>query len=214
MRRSRIGGLWSTLRCRLLRRSDVSHWSDPTAFDAEWDARARVAAALIPPGAGVVEFGAGLRQLERFLDQSISYIPSDLVDRGPGTLILDLNAQPLPSLSNGDTAVFCGVLEYIADVPAVIHWLSDWASLCIASYNCAYTSRGTLLRVAEVAKRARLGWVNTFTERELRVQFATAGFELVERRTWYETGDNEPVFVFRRRRQGSDQRSRRPERVA
>ena len=199
MRRSKIGGLWATLRCRLLGRSDVAHWSDPIAFDAEWDERARVAAALIPRGASVVEFGAGLRQLEAFLDQSVSYIPSDIIDRGPGMLVLDLNARPLPSLSNVDTAVFCGVLEYIADVPAVMRWLSDWASLCIASYNCASSSPRTLYRVAEIAKRARSGWVNTFSERELCLQFAAAGFELVEQRTWYEAGDNEPIFVFRRK---------------
>lgn len=199
MRRSKVGGLWATLRCRLLGRSDVSHWSDPTAFDAEWDERARTAATLIPPGASVVEFGAGLRQLEKFLDQSISYIPSDLIDRGAGTLVLDLNAQPLPSLNNVDTAVFCGVLEYIADVPAVMRWLSEWASLCIASYNCAYSTPRTLYRAAEVAKRARSGWVNTFSERELCVEFAAAGFELVERHIWYEAGDDEPIFVFRRK---------------
>jgi len=198
MRRSRIGGLWAALRSRFLRRSDVSHWSDPAAFDTEWDARARVAAALVPPGAAVLEFGAGLRQLEKFLGQGISYIPSDLVDRGPGTLVLDLNVQPLPPLSNADTAVFCGVLEYIVDVPALIRWLSGWASLCIASYNCAHSSPGTLPRAAEVARRARCGWVNTFTERELCAQFAEAGFELADRRSWYETGDSEPILVFRR----------------
>ncbi len=199
MRRSKIGGLWATLQSRLLGRSDVSHWSDPTAFDAGWDARARVAATLIPAGASVIEFGAGLRQLETFLDHSISYIPSDLIDRGPGTLLLDLNAHPLPTLSEVDTAVFCGVLEYIADVPTVVRWLSNWASFCIASYNCAYSSPGTLQRATEVAKRARSGWVNTFTERELCMQFAAAGFDFVERRTWYEAGDNEPILVFRRK---------------
>jgi hypothetical protein len=197
MTRSKIGGLLATLRCRLLGRSDVSHWSDPGSFDAGWDERGRLAAMLIPRGARVVEFGAGLRRLEAFLDPSIVYTPSDMVDRGAGTLVLDLNARPLPSLSNVDTAVFCGVLEYIADLPAVIRWLSQWASLCIASYSCAHASRGTLRRLTEVAKRARSGWVNTYDEREFCAQFAAAGFELVERRTWYEAGDHQPIFVFR-----------------
>lgn len=198
MKRSKIGGLWATLRCRLLGRSDVSHWSDPVSFDVEWDERARVAAALIPAGARVVEFGAGLRQLEAFLDPGVSsYIPSDLVDRGPGTLILDLNSRPLPSIENADTAVFCGVLEYLADVPEVVRWLSGWAGHCIVTYNCASSSPRTLDRVAEVARRARSGWVNTFSEPDLCEQFASAGYELVERRTWSEAGGNEPIFVFR-----------------
>jgi hypothetical protein len=201
MRRSKIGGLWATLRCRLLGRSDVSHWSDPVSFDAEWDVRARAAAALIPPGANVVEFGAGLRQLEAFLGPDVSsYIPSDLVDRGPGTLILDLNARPLPSMNDADTAVFCGVLEYLAELPEVVRWLSAWATHCIVTYNCASSSPRTLDRVAEVARRARSGWVNTFSERDLCDEFESAGYTLIERRTWYEAGGNEPIFVFRHRR--------------
>jgi hypothetical protein len=198
MRRSKIGGLWATLRCRLLGRSDVSHWSDSVSFDASWTDRARVAAGLIPPGANVVEFGAGLRQLEGFLDESVSYIPSDIVDRGPGTLVLDLNSRPLQPMRNADTAVFCGVLEYLADLSAVTGWLSGWASLCIASYNCAHSSPRTPQRMAEVAKRARSGWVNTLSERELCALFSAAGFGLVERRTWTAAGDDEPIFVFRR----------------
>jgi hypothetical protein len=200
VRRSKIGGLWATLRCRLLGRSDVAHWSDPISFDADWNERARVAAGLIPPHANVVEFGAGLRQLEAFLDESISYIPSDIVDRGPGTLVLDLNSRPLPELGEVDTAIFCGVLEYIADLPEVARWLSGWASLCIASYNCARSPAGTLQRMAEVARRARSGWVNTLSEAELTALFAAAGFDLVARHTWCEPGYDEPIFVFRRRK--------------
>jgi hypothetical protein len=199
MRRSKIEGLWATLRSRLLGRSDASHWSDPASFDVEWNERARLAAKLIPAGASVVEFGAGLRQLEAFLGQGISYTPSDIVDRGPGTLVLDLNVRPLPRLSNVDTAVFCGVLEYVTDLPTLVQWLSDWAALCVASYNCAFSSPRTASRIIEVARRARSGWVNTFDGRQFCGEFAAAGFELVERRIWYEGGDNEPIFVFRRK---------------
>jgi hypothetical protein len=189
---------WATLRCWLFGSSDVARWSDPRSFDAEWDERARVAAALIPSGANVVEFGAGLRQLERFLHGGVNYTPSDVVDRGPGSVVIDLNSRPLPSLGDADTAVFCGVLEYVADLPEVVHWLSGWAHVCIASYNCAATSSFSPFRIAEVAKRSRSGWVNTFDEKELCARFATAGFQLVERRVWYENGDLEPMFVFRR----------------
>ena len=199
MKNAKLARSWAALRCRLLGRSDVARWSDPLSFDAEWDARARVAAALIPPGACVIEFGAGLRQLEKHLDRTISYIPSDIVDRGPGTLILDLNAGSLPTLDGVDTCVFCGVLEYVVDVPRLVNWLSRWASLCVTSYNCARSSRRTLLRMSEVAKRGRSGWVNTFTERELCAQFANAGFEVVDRRLWDDTGEYEPILVFRKR---------------
>jgi hypothetical protein len=202
MKAAKLARSWSALQCRLFGRSDLPRWSDPLSFDADWDARAQLAAALIPREARVVEFGAGLRQLERYLAPTVSYIPSDIVDRGPGTLILDLNARPLPPLSGSDTCVFCGVLEYIVNIPDVVEWLSQWASLCIASYNCAVSSPGTLSRVAEVAKRARSGWVNTLTERDLSDQFAAVGFDLIDRRLWYDAGEQEPILVFGKRGSG------------
>jgi len=199
MNHPKLARSWAALRCRVFGRSDVSRWSDPLSFDAEWDDRARVAATLVPQGARVIEFGAGLRRLERYLDRRIAYLPSDIVDRGPGTLILDLNARPLPHVQGFDTGVFCGVLEYVVDVPDVVAWLAQWASLCVASYNCAASPARTLARVAEVAKRSRSGWVNTLSEDELCRRFADAGFDLVGRRVWYTGGESEPILVFHRR---------------
>ena len=75
-------------------------------------------AKLIPAGSNVIEFGAGRRQLEKFLPAGCTYTPSDLVDRGPGTIVCDLNRPPLPDLRHLrlKVAVFGGVLEYVADV--------------------------------------------------------------------------------------------------
>jgi hypothetical protein len=39
------------------------------------------------------------RRLESYLDPSCSYFPSDAVDRGGNTIVLDLNSRPLPDLS-------------------------------------------------------------------------------------------------------------------
>jgi hypothetical protein len=195
---TKVARTWATLRCRLLGRADFARWADPESFETGWIGRTHLAVSLVPPGARIIEFGAGLRQMENLLPSGMAYVPSDVIDRGPGTRVIDLNARPLPPVDGMDTAVLCGVLEYVVDVPAVVSWLSQWATSCIASYNCAATARGTLSRVSESARRARSGWVNTWSETEIRAIFLNAGFTLVERRTWDGGGDYEPVFLFQR----------------
>ena len=57
-------------------------------------------AELIPKGSVVLEFGAGRRQTEKWLDAGCTYIPSDVVSRGPDTIVLDLNSSTLPDLTS------------------------------------------------------------------------------------------------------------------
>ena len=93
-----VGLMLRTLRCRLLGRADISRWRNAEAFGDDWKERTLLIARLVPKGTRVIEFGAGKRNLESQLDRSCTYIPSDLVSRGPGTLVLDLNARPWPNL--------------------------------------------------------------------------------------------------------------------
>ena len=190
--------LIATLRCRWFARTDVARWSLATEFESSWDERARIAASLIPAGTRVFDFGAGTRNLERFLDHSCCYTPCDVVPRGPGTVLLDLNRRPLPSIDNADVAVFCGVLEYVRDVDGVVHWLVSHFGTCIASYNCATSRKGTLARRRESLSRAVNGWVSTIDEPELRAIFAAEGFELVARHRGATSNGDEPIFMFRR----------------
>ena len=83
---------------KILHQSDYRRWRNPENLELWWIERTEMIARLIPKNSRVIEFGAGLRQLEKFLDSSCSYIPSDLTDRGPGTIICDLNRRPLPDL--------------------------------------------------------------------------------------------------------------------
>jgi hypothetical protein len=79
--------------------SDRERWADLRNHEVDWDERTRAIARLIPPGSHVIEFGAGRRQLESRLPEDCSYSASDLVDRGLGTLLCDLNRRPLPTSS-------------------------------------------------------------------------------------------------------------------
>jgi hypothetical protein len=185
-----------TLRCRLFGRTDIGRWRDTETFD-DWKERTRLISKLVPEGTCVIEFGVGKRQLEAEIDKKCSYIPSDIVDRGPNTLVIDLNARPLPDLRtlNLDVAVFAGVLEYICDLNSLVFWLSQQAMMCVVSYQCSQTRPHSLARFREAIRRTGAGWVNTLTEEELIETFRFRAFALTEQK---HTADGESIFVFRR----------------
>jgi hypothetical protein len=167
---------------------------------------------LVPPKMRVIEFGAGRRQMEAYLDKSCTYIPSDLVSRGWGTFICDLNHRPLPDLTilAPDVAVFGGVLEYISALHAIPAWLAKYISLCVVSYECAHSRPRTFDRLREVWSRTRIGWVNTYTEAQLEGIFGAAGFLCVEKATWHTNTGDERLFVFQNRAKTGHTRSDQP----
>jgi hypothetical protein len=194
--------------CRLLlrslggmlrRRPDVSRWERESSFDEDWEERTRIMARLVPKGSRVIEFGAGLRRMAHYLDPSCTYLASDVIHRGPGTLVWDLNARPLPDLSpfKVDVAVFGGVLEYLVRLEPIARWLAHHVSTCIASYECAETAAWSFGRLRERLQRARLGWVSTHTETELAGLFNAAGFLCEQKVICHTPTWDEPIFVFR-----------------
>ncbi len=193
-------GLASLAR-KLTGRPDVKRWSDPDNFDAGWSSRSVLMAGLVPPGSRVLEFGAGRRRLEAALDPSCSYVPSDIVDRGPGTLVADLNARPLPSLAaiRPDVALFAGVLEYLVRVPEVVAWLArEGVERCVASYECAPPAPDRVARLKVAAARYRSGWINTYTEEDLVAIFEQHGYRCEARHTWSTPDGDERIFELRR----------------
>jgi hypothetical protein len=198
MKYNTFGVFFRTVRCRLLRQTDFARWIDTSNFDTDWEERTRLMARIVPKHSRVIEFGAGKRQLESYLDPSCSYVPSDIVDRGGNTIVLDLNSRPLPDLSHLklDVAVFAGVLEYISDLNSVVLWLSNQVAMCVASYGCASTRPRTLGRFKETIRRTGAGWINTFTEDALLQTFGAAGFILTETHDWHVSDSSERIFVF------------------
>lgn len=156
-------------------KSDFSRWSKPRSLSPLWDERTRQLAAMVPPGSTVIEFGAGRRVLEHMLDRPARYTPSDLVDRGPGTVVCDLNARPLPQFGTHDFAVFSGVLEYVNDVPSLIRHLHGSVRTIVASY--------AVLEKNPDERRAG-GWVNDYTAAQFVALFAEQGFECVANSSW------------------------------
>jgi len=187
-------GVTRTLRMRLFWHSDYDRWRNADNCLSWWATRTERMAQLIPPGSPVVEFGAARRSLEQMLPAGCSYIASDLVERGPGTLICDLNKRPLPELRylNAHVAVFAGVLEYLNDLNAVIGWLSGKVTRYVVSYDCVKSRRFTVGRMMELLRRAGNGYMSYYTETQLIALFEKYGFDCSASETWRD----QRLFVF------------------
>lgn len=157
--------------------SDVARWRGSENLSAAWDARTEKLAAMIPPGASVLEFGAGRMALRRYLPSTCAYTPSDLVDRGAGTLVCDLNAMELPPFPPHDAAVFSGVLEYVHDAPRLVAHLAPRVTMIVASYAV------TEGEPSAITRRNR-GWTNDYSGEEFEAVFAACGFVCDLRDSW------------------------------
>jgi hypothetical protein len=183
---------------RRSRTSDYARWSDADNLHAWWHERTIKLAALVPPGSAVIEFGAGRRQLEALLERPARYVPSDLVDRGPGTVICDLNARPLPALADFDVdvAVFSGVFEYVVDVPAIVEWLGGSVTHVVTSYASVADGADPIGRTRAHVERLENGYMNHYTREQFIGVFAAHGFTPDAADVW----ESQDLFRFTKRR--------------
>jgi hypothetical protein len=103
-----------------------------------------------------------------WLPSGCSYTPSDIVDRGEGTIVCDLNGPDLLPLSGYDVRVFSGVLEYVNDLGRLVKHLSDSRVCVVASYATKDRNR---------FDRLSAGWVNAYSREEILPLFKRYEFE-------------------------------------
>lgn len=156
--------------------SDLARWSKNQSLKEDWNTRTAMLGGYVPMGASVLEFGAGSMFLKQYLDSSINYTPSDIVQRYPETIVFDLNdlSKEL-DLSPYDTVIMSGVLEYVYDIKAVMVFLySEIDNICV-SYCCS-----------DIAKDNRLknGWLSDYTEEELKAIFESCNYTVVKETIW------------------------------
>lgn len=178
-------GAWVELR-RRTGGAAYKRWSDEENLDSDWDERTFRLGEFVPPDSTVLEFGAGRRVLEERLPEGVTYIPSDLVDRGPGTFVCNLNKLPLPDFPAHDVVLLSGLLEYVNDVPHLITTLSsppDRTGLIVCSYAIAEKND---------PRRRMQGWVNDYTTSSLREAFARAGYLCTHQEDWH----RQRLFAF------------------
>lgn len=165
-------------------KSDVDRWKQEKWLFDDWNERTKIMAQWINPNSKVLEFGAAKLALKQLLPDSVIYTPSDIVDRGEGTLVCDLN-QEIPDFEAQDVIFFSGVLEYIYNVPKLITTLSNKTNRFIISY-------GTFDVFNSEKHRKINGWVNAYTNDEILTIFNKNNFQLVQTETWRK----QTIYVF------------------
>lgn len=135
-----------------------------------WPGRLRKVAGLIPPGASVIDLGAGSQALRDHLPPSCKYTPADLPD-------FDMNAGRWPE-GQWDVAVMAGVLEYANDPSDALRRLRALAPTAIVTYahtghDDLYRNRIAILSFGPMASRA--GWraslAGSWRTREIKRQW-------------------------------------------
>lgn len=181
----------------LRQKTDYSRWANPRSIYSSWESRTEMAAAFVPDDSRVVEFGAATRVLEKHLNPSCTYTPCDLVDRGAGTIVCDLNDRPLPDFGSQtyDVAVIMGVLEYVRDAPGVVDWLARHFQMCVLSYACTQSTGRSIRARLEAVGRLNRGWMNNYTEAELVELFRQRGYSVLDDANW----ENQRLFVLSQR---------------
>ncbi len=154
-------------------------WHSSDSLLASWSTRTEAMAKLITKPSTVLELGCGNMALEKLLPAGSCYIPSDLVYRGYGTLVFDLNDSYLPVFPTCDICFMAGVLEYVKDV----HRLVEHLSRCCDEVIVSYCVGG--LRLAN-------GWVNSYKRNEIVAIFNKAGYRNTFIDKW-----NDKTVLFR-----------------
>jgi hypothetical protein len=147
--------------------TDVKRWSALDNLATQWDSRAAMAAEWIPAGSRVLDVGCGAMVLGALLKPGCSYFPADVVERGPGCRVVDLNGKDFPA-GEYDWVSFLGVLEYVHDLPWPLKRAAGAAPNLLVTY-CTHLG-------GDVAVRRGLGWVNDLTRTEFESALAAAGW--------------------------------------
>lgn len=161
-------------------------WGTISSLKSDWNGRTEIMSKYIVDNTKVIEFGAGRLVLSNLIPENCVYTPSDIVDRGEGTIVLDLNKSPLPMFDHYDYAVFSGVLEYVNSVPLLIKHLSEYMDSFILSYATVgkYNTKN----------RKRNGWVNNYSEKEIIQILEQNNFVLTNKTIWR----RQTIFVFKK----------------
>lgn len=159
------------------RAANVKRWTDLGNFDPGWDERTHKIAARLRGAQSIIEFGAGRCTLRAALAVGTEYVASDVVSRGPDTLVWDLNNGAPPLDRHFDAAVFSGVLEYVEDVAAVVRGLYPNVDQIITSY-------ASINDVSDHLTRRENGWVNHLTCAEFVALVESCGYRLRGEENW------------------------------
>ncbi len=159
--------------------SDGSRWSNWQALEPGSVERAEAAAAFVPPGANLLDLGAGRMELRRRMPLGARYQPADLVAWSADCQTVDLNYGPFPAghYPGGHYEVITalGLLEYLQDPAALI------AAARSAAYRLIVTYPVSQSQLPVLARRG-YGWMNDIDLAGFESMLANAGWRIAHRR--------------------------------
>ncbi|HEY2892490.1 MAG TPA: FkbM family methyltransferase [Dongiaceae bacterium] len=159
--------------------SDGSRWSNWQALEPGSVERAKAAAAFVPPGAHLLDLGAGRMELRRRMPLGARYQPADLVAWSADCQTVDLNYGPFPAghYPGGHYEVIAalGLLEYLQDPAALIAAARSAAYRLIVTYPIGDSQ-------LPVLARRGYGWMNDIDLAGFESMLATAGWRIAHRR--------------------------------
>lgn len=163
-----------TTRLAAEKKSNLDRWRDLSPAQSEtWDHRAAWAGQRLNGCLTVVDIGCGHMALERYLLDSTTYIPVDLVQRDARTTVLDLNSAPTDAIKfHGDGVALLGLLEYLYNPIGVLSALSKnfrWGAItyCVTDL------------IKDEDERASHGWTNHYSKFEIQEIFEKLGWAIV-----------------------------------
>ena len=154
--------------------SDGSRWSNWQALEPGSVERAEAASAFVPPGAHLLDLGAGRMELRRRMPLGAHYQPADLVAWSADCQTVDLNYGPFPA-GHYEVIAALGLLEYLQDPAALI------AAARSAAYRLIVTYPIEDSRLPIPARRG-YGWMNDIDLAGFESMLVGAGWRIAHRR--------------------------------
>jgi len=163
------------------KQTDLERWKKNNELDELWNERTAILGSYISPKSKIIEFGAGNMFLKAFLNPTV-YTPTDIVKRFEETVVCDLNKPISIDLSDYDTAVFSGVLEYVHDIDAVFSQLkTNHVKQVVLSYCCSDIV---------MLSRHLNGWLSDLKKSDLQNIFNTCNYNVEDYKEW----QNQSIF--------------------
>jgi len=161
---------------RTLNDSD-ERWVNDLSYHETWNARTEKMATFIPRNTkSLLELGAGMCHLKTLLPPTISYTPSDIIDRGDGSIIMDFNEDEWCITESYDVVFASGVFEYVIELEKFIEYLGTITNTIICSYALMNDIDSDTLQLN--------GWKNNFTQQEFQKLFKDTDFYVDGRKSW------------------------------
>lgn len=154
--------------------SDGSRWANWQALEPGALERAEAAAPFIPPGAHLLDLGAGRMALRARLPIGAQYQPADLVAWSADCITVDLNAGPFPA-GRYEVVAALGLLEYLHNPAALLTAARNAAYRLIVTYP-VYDSR------LPITARRGYGWMNDIDLSGFEAMLANAGWRISQRK--------------------------------